>query len=183
MSRPENLPENLNLIRDAAIDYALGRSKLEPEHINVLYEWFEGDGYDFDEAKIIDNGFDFSSVAIAFNDKELSLEEGLDEDAITDEVRIKFARKLIGKYTNSDSNYMLLIVLTLPIENANNEKAIIGLTHEEQGMYGLGIRCYGVYKSENEFIEDLKNSDSFMLIGEAEVLTDKQILSFWNKYH
>jgi hypothetical protein len=50
-------------------------------------------------------------------------------------------------------------------------------------MYGLGIRCYGVYKSENEFIEDLKNSDSFMLIGEAEVLTDKQILSFWNKYH
>ena len=78
MSKPSNLPLELQSIRDAAIDFALGRTEKAPENLADLYKWYQIDGYG-DEVNIIGNVVDFSDlIENYFSDEALVFEEGLE---------------------------------------------------------------------------------------------------------
>ena len=68
------------------------------------------------------------------------------------------------------------------IENAVGEKAIIGYL-EEQSLQEIesGTDWYGIYSSENAFIEDLEKSDWLKLLSDVESLTDEEILRYWKR--
>jgi hypothetical protein len=177
MSIPANLPENLVSIRDAAIDFAMGRSKSEPENVNELYEWLEVESYD--DFMIVGDGFYTHVITSSFNDEELSDDEGVGKEVITDELRVAYAKRKVSE-CNSPDSINVLIVMFMLIQNTNNEKAFLGLIQEEHGMHDLGVSWWGIYKSEADFIEELTNSDIFMFLGEEEALTDNEILKLWN---
>lgn len=177
MSKPENLPLELNSIRDAAIDFALGRTEKEPEKLADLYQWYLTDGYG-DEVNIIDNVVNFSDlIENYFSDETLVFEEGVEASDINDEVRLDYAKQRIEGLLDSS-----LFVMIKNIENSKGEKAIIGYL-EEQGLQEVdsGTHWYGIYSSENAFIQDLENSDWLKFLCDVESFTDEEILKYWNR--
>ncbi len=177
MSKPSNLPLELKSIRDAAIDFALGRTEKEPENLADLYKWYQIDGYG-DEVNIIGNVVDFSDlIENYFSDEALIFEEGLAAADINDKDRLDYAKQVIDGLLESS-----LFVMIKDIENAVGEKAIIGY-FEEQSLQELesGTDWIGIYISEAAFLEDLEESDSLKLLCDVESLTDEKILSHWKR--
>lgn len=177
MSKPSNLPLELQSIRDAAIDFALGRTKKEPEDLEDLYQWYQIDGYG-DEVDIINMVVNFSDlIENYFSDETLIFEEGEDALDINDKVRLDYAKRRIEGLLDSS-----LFVMIKNIENSSGEKAVIGYL-EEQSLRELesGVDWIGIYSSENAFIEDLENSDWLKFLSDVESLIDEEILSYWKK--
>lgn len=177
MSKPSNLPLELQPIRDAAIDFALGRTEKEPENLADLYQWYLTDGYG-DEVNIIDNVVNFSDlIENYFSDEVLVFEEALEALDINDEDRLDYAKQVIEGLLESSS-----FVMIKNLENVVGEKAIIGYI-EEQDLQEVdsGTDWIGIYSSEKAFIEDLEKSDSLKLLCDVESLTDEEILSYWKK--
>ena len=120
MSKPSNLPLELQTIRDAAIDFALGRTETEPENLADLYQWYLTDGYG-DEVNIIDNVVNFSDlIENYFSDETLVFQEGLEALDINDKDRLDYAKHKIEGLLDSS-----LFVMIKNIENSKGEKAII----------------------------------------------------------
>lgn len=176
MSKPPNLPTELQFIRDEAIDFALGRTEKEPQNLADLYQWYQIDGYG-DEVNIIGNVVDFSDlIENYFSDEALVFDEGIEASDINDKDRLDYAKQIIDGLLESS-----LFVMIKDIENALGEKAIIGY-FEEQSLQELesGTDWIGIYISEAAFLEDLEKSDSLKLLCDIENLTDEEILSYWN---
>ena len=177
MSKPSNLPLELQSIRDAAIDFALGRTKKEPENLADLYQWYLTDGFG-DEVNIINNVVNFSDlIENYFSDETLVFEEGVEASDINDEVRLDYAKDKIEGLLD-----LSLFVMIKNIENSRGEKAIIGYL-EEQGLQEIdsGTHWYGIYSSEKAFIEDLENSDWLKFLCDVESFTDEEVLSYWKR--
>lgn len=177
MSKPSNLPLELQSIRDAAIDFVLGRTEKEPENLADLYQWYLTDGYG-DEVNIIDNVIYFSDlIENYFSDETLVFEECEEASDINDEVRLDYAKRRIEGLLDSS-----LFVMIKNIENSRGEKAIIGY-FEKQSLQEIedGTDWIGIYSSEKAFIEDLEKSDSLKLLCDVESFTDEEILSYWKR--
>lgn len=174
---PEGLTEELIPIRDGAIDFALGRTKSEPEGIEKLYEWVEFEGHPL--LQYIDWGFEYPNVAYAFNDEELSATIDIDVEHLTDEMRISFARERLAKEFNDEGHFA---VVQTVISNENREKAFLGMLMGEGGMGESGFTHMGIYKNKEDFLKSLENSDWFVSISDEEKITDEYILESWGKY-
>jgi hypothetical protein len=177
MTKPVDLPESLVSVRDDAIDFAYGRSKSEPEDIEELTEWFGFEG--FHTIDYIDSGFDYSSVAGVFYDEELSATIDVDVKQLTDEMRVRFARERLAKVFNYEGG---LTVVQAVISNEKREEVSLGMLMGEAGQAESGFSHCGIYKTVEDFLQALKDSDWFIFRGEEDKITDEQILESWGKY-
>jgi hypothetical protein len=174
---PEGLKEELIPIRDGAIDFALGRSKSEPENIEKLYEWFEFEGPHL--LGYIDWGFDYGSVAGYFFDDELSATLDIDVEKLTDEMRISFAREHLKKEFEEESS---ITVFQAVISNEKREKALLGILQSEAGQGESGFSHWGIFKTKEDFLKTLEDNEWFISISDEEKITDEYILKSWGKY-
>lgn len=169
MCSPEDTPEALEAVRDQAIKFTLGQNDQQPEGLDELYTWLEEEGYGLSNP--VDNGIDIQYVSDDFNDEMLSSEEDIKIDKIRNQDRIDFSKRLI-------KSAEILTVETMLLSNSEST-VIVGFITREMGMHDLGMSCFGLYRNEDEFILDLKRSDWFMFLSDAEEITDEKILSMW----
>lgn len=178
--KPENLPENLESIRDAAIDFALGRVNSEPEDLKELYEWLELDGWDALVGKDSKEEFMLNIPYLAdscFLDTELEAWEGVPLGDITDEIRIKFARERITNAWGEDEN-MIKSVCAAELKNHIGESAFVCAMMDIQPG-GATADWAGIFKSFPEYLNHLKNI-GFVSESDFEKVTDEEILLLWN---
>lgn len=174
---PEGLTEELIPVKDGVIDFALGRSKSEPEDIEKLYEWFEFEGHPLLE--YVDWGFIYSDVAYAFNDEELCATIDVDIKQLTDEMRISFARERLVKLFKDEAG---ITAVQGVVSNAKREKAFLGMLMGEAGMGESGFTHVGIYENKEDFLKSLENDDWFVSISDEDRITDEYILKSWGKY-
>jgi hypothetical protein len=183
MTKPSGLPSGLVSIRDAAIDYAIGRVKTPPENIDALNDWFNSDGWDalVEQGAFEDLAVDIISLAYnLFNDQELEAWEGMDPADINDVSRVKFARTRIENVFDEDE-FLVKSVRAALLENDVGETAVIGATLESHGQGGMEADFWGVFKTFADFQESIRKSDGLVLMDDCPKLPDEYLLKLWNK--
>lgn len=180
MSKPENLPENLNSVRDRLIDYAYGRSNNLPTGADVdeFITWIELEGC------LLANGKEalaFDMLAISqscFDDYECADYEGLDEEELTDEIRFAYAKRRMEYFldeVDSDINSLL----GAELENAKGEHAYFCTIMQGNPFEGFKIGCWDVFKDFEVFKTKITENGDFMLDEDLETAPMGDVLKWW----
>jgi hypothetical protein len=171
--RPVNLPRNLIAVRDAAIDYALGRVNKLPEDIGELYEWLQIEG--MLTSALEEYAIDIEQLAANhFSDYEL---ENPEDNSI--DQRLEFAREFINEIFGDESNYIRWICGAW-LENNVGEIAIAGTILESHGQAGLVFISTGIYKSIEEFLCMIRESSNLVMESDLSNVSDEKLLNLWN---
>lgn len=167
--------------RDAAIEHVLSDSPL-PAGLANLQEWLATDGWDDLLAAWIDEDMVLNLeglVEYKFSDSSLRDAESLDEaEAITDQMRVDYAREAIGYAVENSDGDDSPSVHSFPIERADGERAILGCTVEIHGQYGPVPQWHGVFTDKDDFYRHLRAA-GFLFHSEANAIGDVDILSLW----
>jgi len=171
----KNMPSNIVQVRDAAIEFAYGRKNL-PEDIEDLYNWlfWESEDHGLDEFKLF-----FSLGDIELSDSQLMDEfEIADNNQISDQMRVTFARKMISQYVTCSEE--LVGAHAFELVNDKNEKTFICCMTESHGQGGMHPIWDGFYPTRKAYFEYLTAKSRWCDSEHLEKITDAQILSEWN---
>lgn len=175
------LPENLHRARDEVIECVCS-GKDDPESIGLLYEWLELDGWDAVTSNPATEGMAIDVQRFKetiLNDDEFEYCCG-DEEEITDEARIKFARMRMEKCLNDgDDGDYFPSYSSYEMIREDGKSAVIGCTIIIVPG-GPEPSWWGAFRTEKDFLDALRGSDliPFGLIAD---IPDSEILSFWDK--
>ena len=175
------LPKELWEIRDAAIESLLSNSPL-PEGIAELQNWLATDGWDDLLAAWINEDVALNLkewAAFKFSDSSLRDDEGHDGSvAITDQMRVNYARAAISDAVEQSDGYDSPSVHSFPIERKDGKQAILGCTVEIHGQTGPVPQWHGVFADKEAYYRYLRET-GFLLHSNADEISDAEILSFW----
>lgn len=179
-TKPEYLPAELVELLDEAIDCVYSDQEL-PSNIDELYEWFEDDGIDHMVAAQATLPFALclGEVLQSFADLEVADDNDVSVNEVTDQMLITYARRQIQEAINSFS-YMRSVYCAA-LRGSGSKEVFLGCTVEEQGQHGSGISWWGLYKSQDDFINDIKSSNWLVFDTDVEYITDQQILELYNQ--
>ena len=175
------LPKKLTLIRDQVIDHVRKNTPL-PDKLSELIDWYETDGWDVlvpvwaEEEHVALN---FNSVSLSFCDSELVASQE-DDEPVTDELRIQYARKLVSYTFENNDGYDCPSVQVVELKKANGESAVLGWLIEIHGQGGPVAIYHGAFNDKYQFFQHLADCD-FLLDSEQQNLTDETILRIWAK--
>lgn len=173
------LPEKLISIRNQVIDHVLKNTPL-PGKFSELVNWYETDGWDVlvpvwaEEEHVALN---FNSVSLSFCDSELIANQE-DDSAVTDELRIQYARKLVSSTFENNDGYDCPSVQVVELKNSSGESAVLGWLIEIHGQGGPVAIYHGAFKDKHQFFKHLSDCD-FLLDSAEQNLTDETILRIW----
>jgi hypothetical protein len=178
---PPKLPSRFWKARDAAIEHLLSNSGL-PSDLAGLQEWIAIEGWDDLLAAWINEDIvlKFEGWAVdKFSDSCLREAEDLDEsEAITDQLRVAYARAAISHVVKNCEGEDLPSVHSFLIERGDGERAILGCTVEIHGQYGPVPQWHGVFANKDDFYRHLR-SVGFLFLSEAGNVGDAEILALW----
>jgi len=179
---PSDLPENLVSILDGAIE-CLNQNKPLSEEVSELYDWFEDEGIDHLISTEATMPFALNILGLfqSFSDEDIADESGIEVDDLTNELRIAYARKEIKAASNFErASYEMLSVYCPAIKGRADKIVFLGCTAEEQGQTGMGIDWWGLYKSQDDFLEAIRHSEALVIVDEGESISDEKILKLLN---
>jgi hypothetical protein len=176
------LPTKLHSIRNQVIEHVRNSAPL-PENLSDLISWYEGDGWDelvptWEPEEHIALNLNYVSW-LKFSDSELIANQENDEP-VTDELRIKYARKLIFETFENYDGYECPSVQAVEISKANGDSAVLGWLIEIHGQGGPVAIYQGAYTDKKQFYENLRECN-FLLDTEQHNLTVEEILKLWAK--
>lgn len=175
------LPAEFWKTRDAAIESLLSNSPL-PEGIAELQNWLATDGWDDLLAAWINEDVALNLkewAAFKFSDSCLRDDEGHDDYvAITDQMRVDYARAAISVAVEQSDGYDSPSVHSFPIESKDGKQAILGCTVEIHGQTGPVPQWHGVFADKEAYYGYLRET-GFLLHSNADEISDAEILSFW----
>lgn len=179
-TKPEYLPVELVELLDEAIECVYADQEL-PSNIDELYEWFEDDGIDHmvTTEATLSCVLSLDDILQSFEDDEVADDNEVSSNEVTDKMRIAYARREIKEAL--DSLYYMRSVYCAEVKGSKNKVAFLGCTVEEQGQSGLGFSWWGLYKSQDDFINDIKNSNWLVFDTDIESVTDQKILELLNQ--
>jgi hypothetical protein len=180
---PESLPADLVPLLDDVIEKFFNNQSL-PENITELYDWFEDDGIDYliSVEATLTFVLNLEGVLQSFYDEEVALENEIEVEQVTDQMRIAYARKEIQAACDFErASYDMLSVYCPAIKGNADKLVFLGCTAEDQGQNGMEIDWWGLYKSQDDFLEAIRNSECFVIDSEYDSISDERILSLWNK--
>lgn len=176
------MPTEIHSIFDELVSVAHGtQAALKPESAEALQAWAENDGYQDligawkGELMVLDLS-DLSDWY--FSDSVLLDYKDCEEDVIDDTLRLEYARERIAYEFESGSEKYVLSLHQLPIVSGARQMAILGYTGQVQGQGGLGWYYQGVFLSEADLMEHLRES-GFVLQSEVSAISDTQLLALW----
>jgi hypothetical protein len=178
---PSEIPKRFWKARDAAIEHVLSKAPL-PAALADLQEWLATDGWDDLLAAWIneDVALKCGTFEDRFSDSHLSDSEYLDASAaITDPMRIDFARSTIRTLILESDGYYNPSVHSFAIERADGECAVLGCTVEIHGQYGPVPQWHGVFADKDDFYKYLRDA-GFLFHSEADEIGDAEILALWD---
>lgn len=176
-----DLPEELHKARDEVIESVINGTET-PDSIELIYEWLEFDGWDAITSNPATEGMAINVPRFRetmLNDDEFGYYYG-DEEEITDKARIEYARMRMekrlkdgddGDYFPSYSSYEMV--------REDGKSAVIGCTIIIIPG-GPEPSWWGAYRSEADFLDDLKESELIPFRDIADI-PDSEILSYWHK--
>jgi len=180
---PESLPADLLPLLDEVVENFFNNQSL-PENITELYDWFEDDGIDYLISTEATLPFVLNLVGVlqSFYDEEVALENEIEVEQVTDKIRIAYARKEIQAACDFErASDDMLSVYCPAIKSTADKLVFLGCTAEEQGQNGMEIDWWGLYQSQNDFLEAIRNSECFVIDSECDSISDERILSLWDK--
>ncbi len=140
----------------------------------------------FSRTDYVTDGIPAEAVRAQWSDAELSEQEWLDIDKITDEMRINFARKcLVDQNPKVDADNWLQFRFG-NIKNTRGLDALVVFSIRGCSTVQLEFELDGVYPSEDSFRRYARLSgyfltDEFSSIADTKrFITDRQILSLWD---
>lgn len=176
-----SLPENLWPDRDAAVAYAHDKTRPEPD-LSRLQEWLEGDGWDalLSGEEHMALNMEYLSHA-EFIDGELRvMEEIEDEEPITDEMRLRYARQKIEEELESDDGCSNPSVATYPLLAADGRTAYMGCVIEIHGQAGPATNWWGVYETKEDFYKSSQEC-GIWIDERLNSIDDQYLLSVWQQ--
>jgi len=179
VTKPDYLPEDLIELLDEAIQCVCSNQELPPA-IDELYDWFEDEG--LDHLLTIEATLPFAlslgDILQSFADDEVADDNEVAVDAVTDLMRVAYARREIEEALES-FGYMHSVYCA-EVKGSTDKIAFLACTVEEQGQHGTGISWWGIYKNTNDFVDAIRKSDCYVLEDEVEALSNEKILSLLN---
>ena len=140
----------------------------------------------FSRTDYVTDGISAEAVRAQWSDAELSEQEWLDIDKITDEIRINFARKcLVAQNLKVDADNWLQFRFG-NIKNTRGLDALVVFSIRGCSTAQIEFELDGVYPSEDSFRRYARLSgyfltDEFSSIADTKrFITDRQILSLWD---
>jgi hypothetical protein len=173
------LPKSLYSLRDAIINSILKSTPL-PE-IQPIYDWLEGDGWD-----ALVGSWSNQEMAVKlgylsqhqFDDSEVATQEEIEDEDVTDEMPLAYARQLIDD--SIDDGYICPSIHTYKLEQGNDTSPVIGCLMEIHGQAGPAADWWGIFKNPDEFYEELNECD-IVLLSKSELISDERLISLWKK--
>ena len=179
---PSELPKKFWKTRDALVEHLLSNSRL-PAGLADLQEWLATDGWDDLLAAWINEDVALNLEGWApykFYDSALRDAEELDDSvAITDQMRVRYAREAISYAVEISDGDDSPSVHSFTIERADGERAVLGCTVEIHGQYGPVPQWHGVFADKEDFYRHLR-SIGFLFHSEAAEIGDAEILALWD---
>lgn len=174
-----SLPEHLQFIATGLIAHVHEGFSIQSDVVQ-LTEWFEDEGWDeivgswSDERIVLDLGM---FADLSFSDSELCGYEDI-EGAITDDLRLGFARKRIHDEFESGDGYSCPSVHTVQLKNDQGQDAFLGWLVRIHGQLGHVPNYWGIFSDREKFYSELRKS-GFLFYDEKDTLSDRQILLLW----
>jgi len=180
MPMVSELPKKFWKTRDAAIEHLLSNSRL-PTGLVDLQDWLATDGWDDLLAAWINEDVALNLkewAAYKFSDSSLRDDEGHDDSvAITDQMRVDYAREAISYAVENSEGADSPSVHSFPIKRDDGRSAVLGCTVEIRG-HGYIPQWHGVFADKDDFYRHLRAA-GFLFHSEAEEIGDGGILALW----
>ena len=182
MTKPTNLPENLNSVRERLIDYAFGRMTNLPTGADVdeFVAWIELDDSLLAEGR---EALAFDMLAISqrgFDDFECADYEGLDEEELTDEIRLAYAKKRM-KFLLDEVDPDVNSLLGAELENDKSEIAYFCAVMKGNAFEGFEVGQWDVFKDFETFKNKITSDGNLILAENLDNAPIDVILKWWKK--
>jgi hypothetical protein len=173
------LPEELYEARDTVIGN-VHKGLEPPESIELIHEWLKGKGWDALLGSIENEtmAVNFPRLADSFNDAEYISDWLGEEHPITDSMRIAHIHMLIEQAIENGDGWKVPSVCSFDIQRDDGKTAVISCTIAPQGDDGPETSWWGVYKTRQDFLEDLKKA-GLIPVKCIDDLSDDELLAYW----
>lgn len=180
MTKPVRLPTELFPLKNAVIDYLYGRLASFPPNLLPLLDWLSEDDcllsfLEAQEALAVDI---YSLRERLFDDHELASWEGIEEEDITDEMRVKFAKDRMEACFEDEASDVKCIQGAL-LTNEQAEEACICAVFESHGQAGMEVIEWAYVKTFEEFLAKVKEKGHLVLLEDIQNQSDEAILKHW----
>ena len=166
---PNALPDELSSVRDAVVANAHGEGSL-PKDADELFNWLFWQA----NAMELDNQL-FSLSDLQLTDDEVRAELDLaDEEQVSDEQRMKYARNRIENIWNNDDIYF---VHAYRIERSDGKSTYLCGTSWVAGQGGPETNCGGTFPSREAYLRSLEERG--MCTETAETISLEIVLKHW----
>jgi hypothetical protein len=174
-------PRSLQKILEEGVLHLWDDNYPKPD-LTPLGEWLEVDGWDdllaaWTNEDVALNLKEWANFK--FSDSSLRDDEGIDDSvAITDQMRVDYARAAISDAVEQSDGYDSPSVHSFPIERKDGKQAILGCTVEIHGQTGPVPQWHGVFADKEAYYGYLRET-GFLLHSNVDEISDAEILSFW----
>lgn len=168
---PEELPPELVALRDAAVASAYGEGSL-PKDADELFNWLFWQANAMD----LDDPF-FSLPDLYLTDDDVRAELDLaDEEQVSDEQRMEYARGRIENIWNNDDIYF---AHAYRIERSDGKSTYLCGTSWAAGQGGPETNCDGTFPSKEAYLRSLEERG--MCNETAETISLEAVLKHWQR--
>jgi hypothetical protein len=175
------LPKKFWETRGALVEHLLSNSPL-PASLADFQEWLATDGWDYLLAAWINEDVALNLkvwTTYIFCDSSLRSTEGLEDSvAITDQMRVDYARAAISYAVRNSKGDDSPSVHSFPIEREDGARAVLGYTVEIRGHDHIP-QWHGVFADSDDFYRHLR-STGFLFHSEAAGIGAAEILALWD---
>lgn len=174
------LPEELYEARNAVIE-SVHKGLVPPKSLELIQEWLKSKGWDALLGPIENETMAVNIPRLAdhsFNDEEYLSGWLVDEQIITDSMRIGHVRMLIKQAIENGDGWEIPSICSFNIRRDDGKTAVISCTIAPQGDNGPEISWWGVYKTHEDFLRDLKKA-GHVPVTCIDDLTDTEVLKYW----
>jgi hypothetical protein len=177
-----SLPTALIAIQDQIIDH-VHKSAPAPEHLSKRSKWYETDGWDLvapANGGVEQVALNLDYIAhYKFSDSEL-IESQESEIAITDAIRVEYARDVLTNALNEYDGCDCPSVCFVEVTSRDNTKVVFGWLVEIHGQAGPAPEFCGAFVDEVSFYQHL-SAMNFILEKNIEDISETKILGLWQR--
>lgn len=152
--------------------------------LDEIQRWLEDEGWD----SLIADLWQESVIRLGsiaqdkFEDGELRACIGVEDDEkVTDLMRISWGREQIDAALTGNDEYLLNSVHSYELKASDGRSAVVGCILVSQGHGGDVPEWQGLYKTRDDFLDDLSDGGYYWLVEKMGPVPDEVILANWQQ--
>jgi hypothetical protein len=179
MTNIPQLPKELYEACDVVIEN-VHKGLEPPKSLESIHQWLENEGWDALLGSIENEtmAVNISLLADYFSDAEFIAGWLEEKQTITDSMRVTHIRMLLEQAIENGDSLEIPSVCSFAIRRDDGKTAVISCTISPQGDDGPETSWWGVYKTHQDFLNDLKKAN-LIPVEHVGNLSDDELLAFW----